>query len=98
MDILDRAFLLICNSCPPIPHTDAKDKLEVEYPILDENDILDSYLKAHALFDRAYSIGDRIRLKELTEDSALKELAEKHPGFSSKTYNRCIAHGLFISR
>ena len=98
MKILDDAFELALNADGANSHAEAKDRLQAKYPQVQWEEIVSFYLRACALVDACYGIGDACRGKKFTDEMAMSYMKKKFPGFSKATYTAALAYAYFIGR
>lgn len=94
----DAAFVLAQKAYTAADHANAKEKLQKQYPTHSWDEILDTYLKACNLSDESYKIGDESRIKNISDETSLKVMESRCPGFSKKIYNSALSQGWFLSR
>ena len=98
MTLRDKAFEFAKSAYGASGHSEAKDRLQAEFPDVNWDQIVSAYLDASRLSDAAYDFGDRLIREIISEDSALEEVKKKFPGFSDATYRAFLSHGVLISR
>jgi hypothetical protein len=96
--VLDAAFGLAKQAVPPLGHAEAKDKLQQIFPALSFDDVTELYLRATALADACYDVGDQCLDKRTTDAQAIASLRHRFPGFSTDTYAQALSWGYFLAR
>ena len=98
LQILDEAFGMAKHASGRLGHPEAKERLQQRFPKLSFDEVTEIYLRAAALADSSYEIGDLVRSGRTTEAKALALLQERFPGFGKETYKEAISWGYFLSR